>query len=297
VEVSAVGDRDVLISKVATAESGSEHPLAKSFVAFADKEGAKHCRPDSFRMTIGRGIAAKAGGTELLIGNARMMEEAGVTIPADAMDRSGDLYAKGCTVVFVSMDGSYAGFVAFSDSIRQTSRDTVSGLNGLGVSCVLLTGDNDRAAAHMASEAGIGDFRSECTPETKVSAIDGIQSAGGKVCMVGDGVNDAPALKKAWVGIAMGSTGTDIAADASDMVLVKDGLDSLPHLVGISRKMIGKVRFNISFSLCWNFLAVGLSMAAVLGPVTGALVHNVGSVAVVVNSALLLLYGRKGGDA
>ena len=175
----------------------------------------------------------------------------------------------------------------------ETSKDTVSGLKSLDVGCVLLTGDNDRAAAHMASEAGITEFKAECTPETKVSMIDERQGSGGKVCMVGDGVNDAPALKKSWVGIAMGSTGTDIAADASDMVLVKDGLDSLPHLVGISRKMMGKVKFNITFSLCWNCLAVALSMAAVLSPVTGALVHNVGSVAVVVNSALLLLYGRK----
>ena len=293
IEVSSTGDKAELISKVASAESGSEHPLAKAFVSFADKEDVKHCRPDFFKMTIGRGITAKVGSTEVLVGNRRMMEEAGLTIPADILDRSEELYAKGCTVVFVSLDGAYSGFIAFSDSIRQTSKDTVSGLKSLDVGCVLLTGDNERAAAHMASEAGITEFKAECTPETKVSMIDERQGSGGKVCMVGDGVNDAPALKKSWVGIAMGSTGTDIAADASDMVLVKDGLDSLPHLVGISRKMMGKVKFNISFSLCWNFLAVGLSMAAVLSPVTGALVHNVGSVAVVVNSALLLLYGRK----
>jgi heavy metal translocating P-type ATPase len=293
IEVSAVSDRTGMISKAASAESGSEHPLAKAFVAFADGEGVKHDKPDSFRMTVGRGISAEVDGTKVLVGNRRMMEEAEVTIPADVIGRSEALYAIGSTVVFVSLDGEYAGSVAFSDSIRQTSKDTVSGLGSLGVGCVLLTGDNDRAAAHMASQAGISEFRAECTPETKVSAIEERQGSGGRVCMVGDGVNDAPALRKAWVGIAMGSTGTDIAADASDMVLVKDGLDSLPHLVGISRKMMGKVRFNISFSLCWNFLAVGLSMAAVLGPVTGALVHNVGSVAVVVNSALLLLYGRR----
>ncbi|MBQ7979333.1 MAG: cation-translocating P-type ATPase [Candidatus Methanomethylophilaceae archaeon] len=293
IEVSSIGDRNVLISKVASAESGSEHPLAKAFVSFADKEDVKHARPESFKMTIGRGITAKVDGKEVLVGNRKMMEEAGLTIPADILERSEDLYAKGCTVVFVSMDGTYSGFIAFSDSIRQTSKDTVSGLKSLDVGCVLLTGDNDRAAAHMASEAGITEFKAECTPETKVSMIDERQGSGGKVCMVGDGVNDAPALKKSWVGIAMGSTGTDIAADASDMVLVKDGLDSLPHLVGISRKMMGKVKFNITFSLCWNCLAVALSMAAVLSPVTGALVHNVGSVAVVVNSALLLLYGRK----
>ena len=292
-EVSSVGDRSEFIALAASAESASEHPLAKAFVTFADKEGIDHHKADYFMMTIGRGISAKVDGKEVKIGNTKMMEENDVAIPSDAIDRTTNLFAEGCTVVFVSIDSNYAGYIAFSDSIRKTSKDTVSELSSIGVNTVLLTGDNSRAASHMASEAGITDLISDCTPETKVSAIEERQNAGSKVCMVGDGVNDAPALKKAWVGIAMGSTGTDIAADASDMVLVKDGLDSLPHLVSISRKMMGKVRFNITFSLCWNCLAVALSMLAVLGPVTGALVHNVGSVAVVVNSALLLAYGRK----
>ena len=292
-EVASVHSRSEFIFAVASAESASEHPLAKAFVAFADKEGIEHIKADSFSMVIGRGITAKVEGKDVIIGNSNMMEEKGITIPEEATERASDLYAEGCTVVYVSMDGSYEGFVAFSDSIRQTSKDTVSELSSLGVKSILLTGDNSRAASHMAAEAGITELVSDCTPEIKVASIEEKQSSGGKVCMVGDGVNDAPALKKAWVGIAMGATGTDIAADASDMVLVKDGLDSLPHLISISRKMMGKVRFNIVFSLSWNLLAVVLSMMAVLGPVTGALVHNVGSVAVVVNSAMLLMYGRR----
>ncbi|MBR4244612.1 MAG: cation-translocating P-type ATPase [Candidatus Methanomethylophilaceae archaeon] len=292
-EVSSVNDRSEFVSLVASAESASEHPLAKAFVSFADKEGVEHVKADSFSMSVGRGISAKVSGKDVMIGNSKMMEEKGVSIPAEAAERTANLYAEGCTVVYVSINGNYEGFVAFSDSIRQTSKDTVSELSSLGVNSILLTGDNSRAASHMAAEAGIRDIVSDCTPEVKVLSIEERQGSGGKVCMVGDGVNDAPALRKAWVGIAMGSTGTDIAADASDMVLVKDGLESLPHLVSISRKMMGKVKFNITFSLCWNCLAVALSMLAVLGPVTGALVHNVGSVAVVVNSALLLMYGRK----
>jgi len=291
VEISAA-DEEELVSLVASAESGSEHPLAKAFVSFADRKGTGYTRPDEFRMTIGRGIEASCSGHSVRIGNSRMILEY-ADIPEKDVKRSEELYAEGCTVVFVSIDGSYAGFIAFSDSIREMSKNTVSEIKSAGQSTLLLTGDNPRAAMHMTAEAGIDEYIAECIPETKVAVIEERQNDGHKVCMVGDGVNDAPALKKAWVGIAMGSTGSDIAADAADMVLVKDGLDSLPHLIGLSKKMMEKIRFNITFAMCWNFLAVGLSMAAVLTPVTGALVHNVGSVLVVVNSALLLFYAKK----
>ena len=283
---------DSFIEAVASAESGSEHPLAKAFLSYADEKAVKYSRPEEFKMTVGLGIEANVNGKNVLIGNTKLLEGMSISIPKDALERSETLYSDGCTVVFVSIDGEYAGFIAFSDSIRESSRDTIMEINSLGIDSLLLTGDNQRAASHMANESGIKEVKAECVPETKVAVIEEKQNGGHKVCMVGDGVNDAPALKKAWVGIAMGTTGSDIAADAADMVLVKDGLESLPHLSRLSKKMMGKVRFNIAFSMCWNFLAVGLSMMAVLTPVTGALVHNVGSVFVVVNSALLLLYGR-----
>ena len=293
VEIRSVMDKGEMIAMVASAESGSEHPLAKAFVSHADGMGVKHGRPDSFRMTVGRGIEAEVDGRRVMIGNMKMMESSGISIDDKSKGRSDALYKEGCTVVFVSVNGAYAGFVAFSDSIRPSAKDAVIGIKDEGVGTLLLTGDNQRAAVHMAAEAGIADVRSECTPEAKVSEIEIRQDTGGKVCMVGDGVNDAPALKKAWVGIAMGTTGSDIAADASDMVLVKDGIESLPHLIGISKKMMMKIKVNIAFSMIWNAFAVGLSMFAVLSPVTGALVHNIGSVVVVVNSALLLIYTKK----
>ena len=292
VEVRSLTDRDELIDLVASAESSSEHPLAKAFVSFAVGQGVKARRPESFSMVAGRGIEACVDGRTVRIGNSRMLDDAGISLPADQSELSQGLYEEGCTLVYVIIDGSYSGFVAFSDSIRESSADTVAGLRDKGVGCVLLTGDNERAAGHMAAKAGITDVVSNCTPETKVQEIEGRQSSGSKVCMVGDGVNDAPALKKAWVGMAMGVTGSDIAADAAEMVLVKDGIDQIPHIIGLSRKMMSKVKVNITFSMAWNLMAVALSMFAVLGPVTGALVHNVGSVLVVVNSALLLLYGR-----
>ena len=286
---------DRVLSAAASAESMSEHPLAKALVAYARSKDIEVSAPGSFRMTVGRGVEASVDGESVSIGSQRMMEESGITIPEDVLLRSQGIHDEGGTVVFVFIDGDYAGCFAFSDTIRGTSEETVSELRSMGVGSILLTGDNSRAASRIAAEAGIGDVKAECRPEDKMSEIDLLQSEGRRVCMVGDGVNDAPALKKAWVGIAMGSTGSDMAAEASDIVLVKDGLDAIPHLAGISRRMMAKVRLNIGFSLCWNALAVAMSMAALLTPVTGALVHNIGSVFVVVNSALLLLYGGRAG--
>ena len=286
---------DRVLSAAASAESMSEHPLAKVLVAYARSKDVEVSAPGSFRMTVGRGVEASVDGGSVSIGSLRMMEESGIAIPEDVLLRSQGIHDEGGTVVFVSIDGGYAGCFAFSDTIRGTSEETVSELRSMGVGSILLTGDNSRVASRIAAEAGIGDVKAECRPEDKMAEIDLLQSEGRRVCMVGDGVNDAPALKKAWVGIAMGATGSDMAAEASDIVLVKDGLDAIPHLAGISCRMMAKVRLNIGFSLCWNALAVAMSMAALLTPVTGALVHNIGSVFVVVNSALLLLYGGRAG--
>ncbi|MDO5852570.1 MAG: cation-translocating P-type ATPase [Thermoplasmata archaeon] len=289
----AASDEGTLLGLVASAESRSEHPLGKAVVSYAKAKAAEVRDPSDFRMTIGRGVSATVDGKQVIVGNAAMMAEAGVDVPPECAERAEALFDTGCTTSYIAVEGAYAGMVTLSDTIRASARDMVSELEGLGVRCVLLTGDNPRAAGHMASEAGISDYVAECTPETKMDRVGGMQESGSKVCMVGDGVNDAPALRKAWVGVAMGDSGSDIAVDAADMALIGDRVDALPHVVSLSRKMMGKVRFNIAFSMCWNFLAVALAMAAVLGPVEGALVHNVGSVAVVVNSALLLVYGRR----
>ena len=153
---------------------------------------------------------------------------------------------------------------------------------------MLLTGDHENAARRIAAQVGIQSFRAGCLPEDKLSWIDGEQQAGRLVCMVGDGVNDAPALKKALVGVAMGGVGSDIAVDAADIALVNDDIRELPHLLRLSRRMMRTIRLDLVFSMALNFAAILLAIADVLDPVTGALVHNAGSVAVIVNSALLL---------
>lgn len=152
----------------------------------------------------------------------------------------------------------------------------------------MLTGDNGQAAAHMAKSAGINELHSDCLPEHKMAVIEQYQSRGDLVAMVGDGVNDAPALKKAHVGIAMGGIGSDIAVDAADIALVGDEIKSIPHLLALARRTMNIIKLNMALSLALNFVAIVLAMAGLLGPVAGALVHNAGSVAVIINSSLLL---------
>lgn len=293
VDIDTVGDFDEFVAMAASAESRSEHPIGKAIVSYLRDMGAEPADPADFRMTVARGVSAKVDGREVDVGSPRLMSEIGVDIPEGYVEKAGRMYDEGCTTVFAAIDRRFAGMVTMSDSMRGDSARTVSELDELGVRCVLLTGDNPRSAGFMASNAGIKDYMSECTPEGKMEAVGTMQSQGSKVCMVGDGVNDALALKRSWVGVAMGDVGSDIAVDAADMAIVGGGIGALPHIVSLSRKMMTKLRVNIGFSLVWNTMAVLLAMFAVVGPVEGAIVHNVGSVAVVVNSALLLVYGNR----
>ena len=169
----------------------------------------------------------------------------------------------------------------------------VQALNALGVQPVLLTGDHENAAQAIAGRLQIPSVQANCLPEDKLTAIDRYQAAGQPVCMIGDGINDAPALKRAQVGIAMGGVGSDIAVDAADIALVDDEVKELPHLIALSRRMMTTIRLNLAFSMALNLVAIVLAMTGVLNPVVGALVHNAGSVLVILNSALLLKWRRR----
>ena len=158
---------------------------------------------------------------------------------------------------------------------------------------VLLTGDNERAAATIAKQLGILDVHANCLPEDKLKHIRDYQSNHEMVCMIGDGINDAPALKAADVGIAMGGIGSDIAVDAADIALIDDEVKELPHLLALSKRMMTTIKINMSFSMGLNFVAIVLAMTGILNPVIGALVHNAGSVLVITNSALLLKWRKK----
>jgi len=191
------------------------------------------------------------------------------------------------------MDGRLIGSVVLADRLRSTAPDTVTAIKDMGLRPILLTGDRESIAKSAAASAGIQDYRASCLPEDKLSEIRRLQHDGRKVCMIGDGVNDAPALAEAWTGIAMGGVGSDIAVEAADITFVKDDIQSLPHLLAVSRHMMRIIRVNLVFSMALNVAAVILAAAGSIDPVIGALVHNAGSVLVVSNSAFLLRWKKK----
>ena len=220
-----------------------------------------------------------------------MLAENGIAHTAEREEEA--LLAKGSTIVYIAADRRLAGYIALSDTVREESADMIKALYRIGVTPVLLTGDNENTAAAISEQLQIQEVHANCLPEDKLGYIDAFQEKGVSVCMIGDGINDAPALKKANVGIAMGGVGSDIAVDAADIALVDDEVKELPHLVSLSRKMMKTIRLNLIFSMALNFAAIVLAITGVLNPVIGALVHNAGSVLVIINSAFLLKWRKK----
>ena len=218
----------------------------------------------------------------------KLLEENGATIPPQALGRAEQLRGEGCTLIFTAVDGRFAGLLALSDQLRESAAETIRSLKQTGVTPVLLTGDHENAARQVAKVLQIDRVHAGCLPEDKLNWIDHSQRQSCPVCMIGDGINDAPALKKAQVGIAMGGIGSDIAVDAADIALINDDIRELPHLVRLSRRMMLTIKCNLTFSMALNFIAIILAITGALNPVVGALVHNAGSVLVIVNSALLL---------
>ncbi len=281
-----------LYSWVAAAESLSEHPLGKAITAgYRKKYGEKLPIPTDFQMNPGRGVSAVIEGKKILAGNLDWLE--GYSMSKEQQEEITAYRDKGCTIVHIVADGKTAGFAALSDQMRENAQTTIAKIKEQGIVPVLLTGDHKQAAERIASQAGITEVQAECLPEDKLSAIDSFQQAKQFVCMVGDGINDAPALKKAHVGIAMGGIGSDIAVDAADMALVRDDISAIPHLLSLSKRMMTTIKINLSFSMALNFLSIILSILGILNPVVGALVHNSGSVLVIVHSAFLLGWKKK----
>lgn len=277
----------------AAAEQYSEHPLGKAIVRCCRKQTKQELpAAEQFVMLPGQGVSAVVAGKSVKAGNLKLVSDE-VILTAPLAAEIGKHLNAGGTVIFVCIDGALAGYLVLTDTIRTESADMIAQLHELGVEPVLLTGDNRNAAAAIAAQVHIGSIHAGCLPEDKLNHIGSYQARGDRVCMVGDGINDAPALKKADVGIAMGGVGSDIAVDAADIALVDDEIRELPHLLSLSKRMMRTIRYNLAFSMGLNFLAIVLAITGALGPVVGALVHNAGSVLVILNSALLLRWKKR----
>ena len=197
-------------------------------------------------------------------------------------------------MIYIAVEAAAAGFLALSDTLRPEAAGMIAQVKQTGVIPVLLTGDHENAARHIAKQLSIDDVQANCLPEDKLRYIDACQDEKRQVCMIGDGINDAPALKKSYVGIAMGGIGSDIAVDAADIALVNDDIKEIPHLLQLAKRMMLTIKCNLTFSMTLNFAAIVLAITGILNPVVGALVHNAGSVFVIINSAFLLKWRKKG---
>lgn len=281
-----------IYSLAAAAEQFSEHPLGKAIVnCYKRNINNPILKATDFKLQLGRGVCVVADGKHILAGNMEMMNER--KLSCDITPEIKEHLDSGSTITYIAADGKIIGYLVLSDTIRKESAAMINALQDCGVYPVLLTGDNQNSAGSIAKQLNIGEVYANCLPEDKLKLIEKYQEGNQGVCMIGDGINDAPALKKAMVGIAMGGIGSDIAVDAADIVLVDDEVKELPHLISLSKRMMATIKLNLSFSMGLNFLAIVLAMTGVLNPVVGALVHNAGSVLVIVNSALLLRWREK----
>ena len=292
--VSSEINEEKLYAICAAAEASSEHPLGKAVVrCFRSEHSSAIPQVSDFKMIPGRGVSAKVEGYHVFAGNMAMLNENNITFPQQMATQTEEFINKGCTIIYLSLNDSFVGYVVLSDTIRSESVGTIKALTALNVQPVLLTGDNEKAAFTIAEQLEIKEVHANCLPEDKLKHIKEYQSRQEAVCMIGDGINDAPALKAADVGIAMGGVGSDIAVDAADIALIDDEVKELPHLLALSKRMMTTIKINMSFSMGLNFIAIILAIIGTLDPVIGALVHNAGSVLVITNSALLLKWRKK----
>lgn len=277
-----------LLRITASAEMLSEHPLAKAVIKKAKDAKINISKPSKFEMLPGKGVYATVENKKILAGNYVLLEQNNIIIEDKHFNKVEQYTKKGAAIIYICINNILTGFIALSDTIKSNAQNTIKNINALNIKTVLLTGDNFEAAQNIAKKLSITEVISQCLPEDKMNFIEISQRQNINVCMIGDGINDAPALKKAYVGIAMGNIGSDIAVDASDIVLVNDDIKEIPYLIKISRHMMKVIKYNLTFSMVLNFVAIILAAKGILNPVVGALVHNAGSVFVIINSVMLL---------
>lgn len=276
-----------LASLTASAEQKSEHPLGKAIVSYAKQNNIALEEPQNFKMQSGKGISAVLSDKNMFFGNEKYMKENNIILGDDVADKIKSLQKEGNAIVLAAIEDKCIGVIALSDTLREDSLKVSAQLEKLNTNSVLLTGDNKNTADYFARCANIRAVYAELLPEEKVDIVSKLQSGGNAVCMIGDGVNDAPALKTADVGIAMGAMGSDIAVESADITLIGDDISKIVYIKKLSNETVKTIKLSISLSLIINFVAIVLSFMGVLTPTTGALVHNAGSIFVVLIAARL----------
>ena len=281
-------DDETFLKILASVEAYSEHPLGKAITSYYKENNEELLDIQNFTVNPGKGITANLGEKSILVGNLKLIKDVDINLNKDIINISEEFTKKGCTVIYLSIDNKLIGYVALSDILREEAKEVISYIKSQKINPVMLTGDNKNSAQNIANIVGIDDIHPSLLPEDKMNIIKNLEDSKSQTCMIGDGVNDALALKYSSVGISMGSIGSDIAIEASDIALASDDIKNIPYLLYLSKKTMKTIKLNVTFSLALNFLAIILAMTGILNPVVGALVHNLGSVFVILNSAKLL---------
>lgn len=279
------------------AEEGSEHHLARAIKEAYKESGDTNPLPamDSFLIVPGKGVIATLDGQEILVGNRRLLEDNEL----DTTSVSEDLEAmetKGETAVLVAAGGQIKGIIGIADTVRDEAKEVIARLRKQGIKrIVMLTGDNKRSAQHIASIVGITEVKADLLPEDKLRILDEYRKAGHTVAMVGDGINDAPAMAQADIGIAMGGIGSDVAIETADIALMEDKLDKIPYAIGLSRATLRNISINVSFAVAVVFsLLIGV-LAGVVFLSSGMLIHEISVLLVILNASRLLAYKERRG--
>jgi Cd2+/Zn2+-exporting ATPase len=279
---------DELLRVAAAAEKFSEHPIGRALVQAAEERSLPVVNPQSFEVLPGQGVRASLPEGEIILGRTAAMTAYRVDVASGVMEQSASLAEQGRSVVCVAINEKVAGLLVFEDELRPEAKAAVRGMNRLGLRTVLISGDNEVVAALAAANLRIKELYADVLPGQKLLIVKCLQSDGRKVAFVGDGVNDGPALAAADVGIAMGRAGTDVAIETAEIALLSDDLSKLTHLIVLSRQAITVIQQNLAFSIGVLAVALGLTFAGFLSPVTGALLHELSSIPVIANSARLI---------